>query len=68
MSSHIKRVPAFKEAPPLSAPFRIRVYVKGVGLDIQITSSDPYNLLLVSAALVKLLNENDMEPTIEIQP
>ena len=52
---------------PKMEPFKIKIYVKGVGLSIDITSSDPYNLLVVSANVVKAIRQEGMEPTVEIQ-
>lgn len=53
---------------PKMEPFKIKIYVEGVGLCIDITSSNAYNLLVISANVVKAIRIEGMEPTIELQP
>lgn len=48
--------------------FGIKIYVKGIQLEINITSRDPANLLLIAAAIIEAIKRDDMEPTVEIQP
>lgn len=53
---------------PKMEPFKIKIYVKGTTLEVNITSSDPENLLVMAVAITEALRKNGMEPTVEFQP
>lgn len=48
--------------------FRVKIYVQGTSLKVNIESLDPENLLIVAGGVVATLRKNDMEPTVEMQP
>jgi len=48
--------------------FGIKIYVEGIALEINITSSDPANLLFMAALIIESIKKNNMKPTVELQP
>lgn len=45
--------------------YKVRITVKGIGLEIIITSSDTENMVLMAGAIIDSLRKNNMEPTVE---